>query len=130
MAHPADISVIGPLARSAADLELALSVMAGPDAIDGAGWMLELPAPARKSLRGLRVAVLATHPTAETDATVQHALGRLAQFERNAFAALNTAFLHDGALIVVPRGRLPCAFAMISSTPRATPPRSRRSADA
>ncbi len=36
-------------------------------------------------------------------AAVQAQLGRLAAFERNAFAALNTAFLHDGALIVVPR---------------------------
>ena len=36
-------------------------------------------------------------------AAVQAHLGRLAGFEHNAFAALNTAFLHDGALIVVPR---------------------------
>jgi Fe-S cluster assembly protein SufD len=37
-------------------------------------------------------------------AAVQDHLGRHAAFERNAFTALNTAFLHDGALIVVPRG--------------------------
>ena len=79
-AHPADISAIGPLARSAFDLELALGIMAGPDAIDGAGWKLALQKPAMKTLRGLRIAVLATHPTAETDATVQAAIGRLAQF--------------------------------------------------
>ena len=36
-------------------------------------------------------------------AAVQAHLGRHAGFERNAFAALNTAFLHDVALIVVPR---------------------------
>ena len=42
-------------------------------------------------------------------AAAQAQLGRLAQFERNAFAALNTAFLHDGALIVVPRGATPAA---------------------
>jgi Fe-S cluster assembly protein SufD len=36
-------------------------------------------------------------------AAVQTHLGRHAGFERNAFTALNTAFLHDGALIVVPR---------------------------
>lgn len=78
--HPADISAIGPLARSAFDLEMALAIMAGSDAIDGAGWKLALQKPARKTLRGLRVAVLATHPTAETDATVQQAIGRLAQF--------------------------------------------------
>lgn len=80
VAHHADISVIGPLARSAQDLELAFKVMAGPDAIDGAGWKLSLPKPERKSLRGWRVAVLESHPTAETDASVQHAIRRLAQF--------------------------------------------------
>ena len=79
-AHPADISVIGPLARSAEDLELAFSVMAGPDDIDGAGWKLALSRPARKTLRGWRVAVITTHPTAETDATVQQSIGNLAQF--------------------------------------------------
>ncbi len=79
MAHPADISAIGPLARGAADLELALSIMAGADAIDGAGWKLELPAPRRKTLRGLRVAVVATHPTAETDQSVQDLIHGLAR---------------------------------------------------
>lgn len=78
--HPVDIAAIGPLARSALDLELALAVMAGPDAIDSGGWKLALRKPERKTLRGLRVAVLATHPTAEIDATVQQAIGRLAQF--------------------------------------------------
>ena len=37
------------------------------------------------------------------DAAVQAHLGRHAAFERDVFSALNTAFLHDGALIVVPR---------------------------
>ncbi|MBE0625569.1 MAG: amidase [Burkholderiales bacterium] len=78
--HPADIAAIGPLARSAIDLELALSIMAGPDAIDGAGWKPGLPKPAFRTLRGLRVAVLATHPTAEADATVQAAIAGLARF--------------------------------------------------
>lgn len=36
-------------------------------------------------------------------ATLESHLGRYAEFQYNAFAALNTAFLHDGALIVVPR---------------------------
>jgi len=54
--------------------------MAGPDEVDGAGFLLALPRPARKTLRGWRVAVLTTHPTAETDATVQDAIRRLAQF--------------------------------------------------
>ena len=80
VAHPSDISVIGPLARSAVDLELALRIMAGPDAIDGAGWKLALPRAERNTLRGWRVAVLASHPTAETDTTVQESIDRLAKF--------------------------------------------------
>ena len=36
-------------------------------------------------------------------AALQAQLGRLAAFEHNAFAALNTAFLHDGALVIAPR---------------------------
>ncbi len=36
-------------------------------------------------------------------ATIEPHLGRHAGFQNNIFAALNTAFLHDGALIAVPR---------------------------
>jgi Fe-S cluster assembly protein SufD len=36
-------------------------------------------------------------------AAIEPHLSRYAECERNAFTALNTAFLHDGALIVVPR---------------------------
>jgi Fe-S cluster assembly protein SufD len=36
-------------------------------------------------------------------AAVEPRLGRLTEFRNNAFAALNTAFLHDAALVVVPR---------------------------
>src|SRR6266545_2813055 len=46
----ADISVIGPLGRSAEDLELGLGIMAGPDEIDAAGYRLALPAPRQKTL--------------------------------------------------------------------------------
>jgi amidase len=53
------ISVIGPLARSADDLALALKITAGPDLEDG--WRLALPAPPT-SLAGLRVAVWLDQP--------------------------------------------------------------------
>ena len=53
------ISVVGPLARSAEDLALALKVTAGPDLEDG--YRLRLPAPP-KSLAGLRVAVWLDQP--------------------------------------------------------------------
>lgn len=79
IAHPSDISVIGPLARSALDLELAFRIMIGPDAIDGAGWKVALPKPQKNTLRGWRVAVLVSHPTAETDASVQESIRKLAK---------------------------------------------------
>jgi amidase len=78
--HLADISVIGPLARSADDLELALKIMLGPDEIDAVAWKVVLPKPTRKSLRGWRIAVLPSHPTAEVDASVQTAIAELAKF--------------------------------------------------
>src|SRR5687767_10340554 len=48
---PVDIDVVGPLARTPGDLELALSLMAGPDAIEAVGWQLRLRAPKQKRLR-------------------------------------------------------------------------------
>lgn len=52
-----DISVIGPLARSAQDLQIALEVLAGPDEIMARGYRLELPAPGGDGLRGLKIGV-------------------------------------------------------------------------
>src|SRR6266849_1336134 len=51
-----DIGVVGPLARSADDLDLALSVLAGPAEDRGRAWLLELPPPRRGSLREYHVA--------------------------------------------------------------------------
>ena len=52
-----DISVIGPLARSAADLELALGLIAGADEPHARAWQLKLPAPDRVRLSDYRIAV-------------------------------------------------------------------------
>src|SRR3954465_8220908 len=54
----ADISVCGPLARGAEDLEIAMDVMAGPDDIDSRGWTLSLPRSKKTRLRGLKAAGL------------------------------------------------------------------------
>ena len=75
-----DISVIGPLARSADDLKLALGVIAGPDAIDARGWRLALPKPRKTALKDFRIGVMLSHPTAEADASVQTAIDGLAQW--------------------------------------------------
>lgn len=75
-----DISVCGPLARTAEDLALAFSVMAGPDDIDGMGWRLDLPKPRKKTLREFKVAVMLDDPNAAVDRTVQDRLQALADF--------------------------------------------------
>lgn len=77
---PTDISVVGPMGRSAEDLDLALGIMAGADDIDGSGWRLELPAPRRSTLRELKVAVLLTDRNSEVDETVQGHVNAVAQF--------------------------------------------------
>ena len=52
-----DLSVCGPLARDAADLAVALDVMAGPTEREATGWRLDLPAPGFENVSDLRVAV-------------------------------------------------------------------------
>ena len=51
-----DLEVIGPLARSASDLMLALDVLTGPDPLNAAGWILELPRPRTDSIKEFRIA--------------------------------------------------------------------------
>jgi amidase len=75
-----DISVIGPLARSADDLELALKIIGGPDAIDGRGWRLSLPASPKRTLREFKVAVMLSAETAEVDSSVQDRIQAVADF--------------------------------------------------
>jgi len=76
----ADISVIGPLGRSAEDLEIGLGVMAGPDEIDTAGYKLTLAKPRQKALRDFKVAVMLTDPVSEVDLEVQARIQAVAEF--------------------------------------------------
>jgi len=74
-----DLSVIGPMARCAADLTLALDVIAGPDAWhEGVGYRLELPAARHTALKDFRVLVLDTHPVMPIAANVRGAVETLA----------------------------------------------------
>jgi amidase len=75
-----DISVIGPLARSADDLNLALDIIAGPDPIEAGGWRLDLAAPRGNALSDYRIAVMLDDPNCEIDREVQDILQRLVDF--------------------------------------------------
>src|SRR3989449_6019201 len=75
-----DIDVVGPLARSADDLAIALSAMAGPDEIEAAGWQLRLTPPRQKRLRDFKVALMVDAPDIAVDREVQDRLQALADF--------------------------------------------------
>jgi amidase len=72
------LAVVGPLARSAADLALALDVLAGPDAEDAVGYRLALPPARHEDLAGYRVLVLDDLPGVATDSEIKGALAELA----------------------------------------------------
>ncbi len=65
-----DIGTIGPIARSAVDLDIALSVMAGPDAALGVGWKLHLPDAIKGSFRDIRIAAWIDDPYSPIDAEI------------------------------------------------------------
>jgi amidase len=98
-----DIGVVGPLARGAEDLEIALDAMAGPDEIDARGWTLSLPRPKKSRLSDFKVAVLLSDPNAEVDQSVQGEIQKLADFlaknkvkvSDTARPAIDTAELND-----------------------------------
>lgn len=77
---PTDMSVLGPLARSAADLELALRVTAGPDVQEQSAYRLRLPAPGFRDFKGLRVAVVSNDCVAPVSEAVSGAIEDLAAF--------------------------------------------------
>jgi amidase len=62
-----DISVAGPLARSADDLALALDLLAGPDPEDEPAWRLELPPPRHAALADYRIAAWLDDPACPID---------------------------------------------------------------
>lgn len=72
------LGVIGPMARSAEDLALALGILAGPDAMEGVGYKLHLPAPRRDRLADFRVLIIDHHPVAALDREIAAALDRVA----------------------------------------------------
>lgn len=74
-----DLTVIGPMARCASDLRLALDSLAGPTSLDSVGWTLTLPEARGIRLSDYRVAVLPSHPACEVDRGIEAAITDLAR---------------------------------------------------
>jgi amidase len=91
-----DLSAIGPMARTATDLALALDVAAGPDeASSGIGYRLVLPPARHNDLKSFRVLVVDTHPLMPTDGAVRTAIGRLSE----RLAKIGVKVAHASALL-------------------------------
>ena len=96
-----DLGVVGPMARSADDLMLALDILAGPDEPLATGYRLALPPPRHEALKDYRVLILDTHPLLPIAATVRTAIGRLADSlaKAGATVARSSPLLPDLTLI-------------------------------
>nr|WP_246324899.1 amidase [Petropleomorpha daqingensis] len=88
---PIDLGTVGPLARSAADLGLALDVLAGPDEAAAVAWRLALPPPRAGSLTGYRVAAWLDDAFCPVDAEVLRVLGAAVDAVRSAGATVTEA---------------------------------------
>jgi amidase len=69
-----DLGVVGPLARSAGDLGLALDVLAGPGPEDATAWRLQLPPARHTTLADYRLAAWVDDPYCAVDADVRELL--------------------------------------------------------
>jgi amidase len=87
-ASAADISVIGPIARSADDLAVVLDLIGQPDPAETA-LSVKLPAPRVRAIEGLHVAVWASEPSQPTDAESVAKIEELAGFLRRAGAKVS-----------------------------------------
>jgi len=72
-----DVNVFGPIARSAADLQLLLDVLAAPTSDRAVGWRLDLPRPDLIALRSLRVATWFDEPSLPMDSEMIAVLDEL-----------------------------------------------------
>jgi amidase len=87
-----DIAVVGPLARSAADLDLALDVLAGPDELD-TGVQYQLPR--FGGTKHLRVAVWANDAMAPVAAAVEQRVRHVARLLEERGASVDDAARPD-----------------------------------
>jgi amidase len=71
----ADLAVVGPLARTADDLELALDVLAGPDRWMSPAWTLDLPPSRADELGEFRIAAWIDDDACPVDADTRRVLG-------------------------------------------------------
>jgi amidase len=85
------LGAVGPLARCAGDLMLALEVLAGPDDAQATAYRLALPAARHARLKDFRVLVLQNHPLLPLSGEVGAAVDRFANDLRGVGATVADA---------------------------------------
>ena len=135
----ADLGVMGPMARSADDLDLLLGVQAGASADRQCAWKLELPRPRHSKLSDYRVAVWLDDEAFPVDPVVRNALSAAVEKLRSAGARIDdrarpafrladvfdTYFRLLAPVLVA--GFSPEQFAMLEEMVRSAPPEDRHS---
>ena len=84
-----DLAVIGPIARSAADLEALLLAEAGPDEIMASGYRLDLSPPNFTDLKHLRVAAMVNSPLAPVSQACESRVEGVLDIVRHAGGQVN-----------------------------------------
>ncbi len=84
-----DLSVAGPIARSAQDLELAMSILVCPELDQRVAWRVELPPPRHQMLRDYRIAAWLDDPAYPVDSAVLECLHATIEALRKAGASVD-----------------------------------------
>jgi len=85
-----DLAVVGPMARCAGDLALALDLLAGPDEAQALGYTLSLPPARHARLSDFKVLVLDEHPLLPLSEEVRSAIGHFAANLRRSGCVVDT----------------------------------------
>jgi len=91
MMTPTDISVVGPMARHAEDLDLALRAVAGSDVLQQAAWRVELPQSRHRRLGEFRAAVWSSSSLCRIDTSVSDVFNRAIDAIRRSGATVDQA---------------------------------------
>jgi amidase len=75
-----DITVAGPLARSAKDLTAMMKILAGGEGTQARGWKLAMPQAKQKSLKDFRVAIKLDSAVSEVDSPLKDLLLKLGKY--------------------------------------------------